>query len=183
MQLHWFDDAVWFYQMRSLPLAELSASGSGLLAGLIHALLVSRKPHWRPLMLGLLLVGLAVPYIKPLIAPLEFEELTAQCPGGICLQSTPSTCGPASVASILRSSPVSYVLRKRPVDSLPVPSMAGVVLSGGFVLRESESAYVVGDPMVGAVVVPKSALGEFYNSTGFFMVVARPDRSRHPWRR
>jgi len=42
-----------------------------------------------------------VPYLKPLIGPLPDREFREHQRGGICLQSTPSTCGPASVTTIL----------------------------------------------------------------------------------
>lgn len=100
--LHWFDDAVWFYRFRSFPLSELSAAGAGLPAGLIHAWIVRKSLPLRTLMPGLLLAGLFVPYMKSLVAPLDLNQLAAPCRDDVCLQSTPSTCGPASVASILR---------------------------------------------------------------------------------
>lgn len=100
--LHLFDDAVWFYRFRSLPLSELTASGAGLLAGLLHAWTVRKGLRVRPLLPGLLLAGLFIPYMKPLVAPLDLSSLAAECRDGVCLQSTPSTCGPSSVASILR---------------------------------------------------------------------------------
>ena len=100
--LHWFDGFVWFYQFRSVPFAELSAAGAGFGAGMVHAWLERQCFRLRTLLPGLLLVVLFVPYIKPVVSPLDIEKLHAQCPDGVCLQSTPSTCGPASVASILR---------------------------------------------------------------------------------
>lgn len=100
--LHLFDDAVWFYRFRSWPLSELAAAGAGLLAGLLQAWTVRRGLRVRPLLPGLLLVGLFIPYLKPVVAPLDLTGLAAECRDGVCLQSTPSTCGPSSVASILR---------------------------------------------------------------------------------
>ena len=34
---------------------------------------------------------------------------------------------------------------------------------------------MIGDPMLGAVVVSKTSLNESYDFTGFFMMVGRPD--------
>ena len=100
--LHWFDDAAWFYNFRSWPLSEFSAAGAGLLAGLMHAWIARKRLPLRTLMPGLLLAGLFVPYMKPLVAPLDLSQLAASCRDGVCLQSTASTCGPASAASVLR---------------------------------------------------------------------------------
>ena len=100
--LHWFDDAAWFYRFRSLPWTELSAAGAGLLAGLLYAWLAVIGRSWRIAVPALLLAGLFVPYMKAVVAPLDKAGLIDQCPDGVCLQSTASTCGPASAASILR---------------------------------------------------------------------------------
>ena len=211
--LHLFDDAVWFYRFRSLPFTELTAAGAGLLAGLLHAWTVRKGLRVRPLLPGLLLIGLFIPYMKPVVSPLDLTSLAAECRDGVCLQSTPSTCGPSSVASILRmfdiretektlareaytssggtenwylaralrrrGFPVEYVVLDRPVASLPYPSVAGVVLPGGAghfisVLGETDTSYVVGDPMHGKVNVPKARPAAAYNFTGFFMIVGKP---------
>jgi predicted double-glycine peptidase len=211
--LHLFDDAVWFYRFRSLPLSELTASGAGLLAGLIQAWIVRKGLRLGALIPVLLLAGLFMPYLKPVVAPLDLTHLAAECRDGVCLQSTQSTCGPASVASILRmfnveetektlareaytsargtenwylaralrrrGFSVRYVVVDRPVAKLPFPSVAGVLLPGDVghfisILGETDTTYVVGDPMHGRVNVSKSRLGASYNFTGFFMVVGNP---------
>lgn len=99
---HWFDDAAWFYRFRSLPWTELSAAGAGLPAGLVYAWLAAKGRAWRIAVPALLLAGLFVPYMKAVVAPLDPATLTGHCRDGVCLQSTASTCGPASAASILR---------------------------------------------------------------------------------
>lgn len=100
--LHLYDDALWFYQFRSLPFTELSAALAGLPAGMIHAWLAKRARLLGMLVPALLLLGLFVPYVKPVIAPLDVERLKAVCKDGVCLQTAASTCGPASAASVLR---------------------------------------------------------------------------------
>ena len=99
---HWFDDAAWFYRFRSAPWTELTAAGAGLLAGLLYAWLAVIGRAWRIAVPALLLAGLFVPYMKAVVAPLDAAMLTDHCRDGVCLQSTASTCGPASAASILR---------------------------------------------------------------------------------
>lgn len=211
--LHLFDDAVWFYRFRSLPGSELSAAGAGLLAGLLYAWLAARSVRARMLIPALLLAGLLVPYVKPLLNPLDLGRLAGVCTNGVCLQSTASTCGPSSAATVLRlfgmeenektlareahttasgtenwylaralrrrGFPVHYAVLERPVSTLPYPSIAGVVLPGGAghfiaVLGETDAAYVLGDPMIGKLTVPKSRLARAYDFTGFFMVVQKP---------
>jgi ABC-type bacteriocin/lantibiotic exporter with double-glycine peptidase domain len=40
--------------------------------------------------------------VKPLIDPLDLKVLRDRCDGAVCLQSSFSTCGPATAATILR---------------------------------------------------------------------------------
>lgn len=107
---HWFDNAAWFYTLRSFPYSELAASGLGLGMGLIASYfrpattksntIVARwfAPQSLLVMMALFLL---VPYIKPVIAPLRVD-LKDQWSEGVCLQSTSSTCGPSSAATLLR---------------------------------------------------------------------------------
>ncbi len=107
---HLLDSTGWFYRFRAVPYSELTASGVGLATGLViglilHGIKRGLSRGFAGSVSGLLLFGtlllLFVPYAKPLIAPLRiaFQE---QWRDGICLQSTPSTCGPASAATLLR---------------------------------------------------------------------------------
>lgn len=96
--LHFFDSWAWFYNFRAAPYSELAASGLGLGAGTIH-----RWIGGKPLAPAVLFAVLFVPYAKPLLSPVDLTKLSAEKTGEACLQSTPSTCGPASAASLLRT--------------------------------------------------------------------------------
>src|SRR5215471_10638654 len=100
---HLFDDAAWFYTVRTLPHSELAGCGLGLLAGIVHS-------WWQPESLGeraicpaVLLAILLVPFAKPLLDPLDLAQLKDRTEGEVYLQSTFSTCGPASAATLVRS--------------------------------------------------------------------------------
>lgn len=97
--LHVLPEYAWFYTLRSWPGSEFLVVFLGGAAGAVAACL----PR---LLLGLPLFALlalaAVPYLKPLIGPLPDEVFREQVEGDICLQSTGSTCGPASITTILR---------------------------------------------------------------------------------
>jgi ABC-type bacteriocin/lantibiotic exporter with double-glycine peptidase domain len=71
----------------------------GIAGGLIASLLPRR-------LLILPLLGTAAfafaPVLKPFVRPIPAESLNDRWDAGICLQSTPSTCGAASVATILK---------------------------------------------------------------------------------
>ena len=99
---HLMDGAVWFYNLRIHSNTELLASGLGFLAGTVYA---SRRPETLPQKATIpliTLVALMIPFLKPLLDPLNYAALSANCAGEVCLQSTPSTCGPSSAATILR---------------------------------------------------------------------------------
>lgn len=113
----------WFYAFRALPGSELTAAGAGLMAGVLAGwtlrLSVRRTQARRAtarqtflrlfsllvrsVLLALLLIGVAAPHVKPLLSPLREGQLADLWRDGVCLQSAPSTCGPASAASIFRT--------------------------------------------------------------------------------
>jgi hypothetical protein len=100
-------EPIWLYRFRAAPGTELTAAGVGLLAGFAHqarhkhALL--RKQLRSLTIPAILAVIISAPYLKPLIRPVKQSQLTEQWRDGVCLQSTPSTCGPASAATIVKS--------------------------------------------------------------------------------
>ena len=101
--LHGFDDAKWFYEFRSFPFSELSAAGVGLFAGALAELAKGTKLISRPFLIALLVLGIAAPHLKSILAPVPASQFTDRWKDDICLQSTSSSCGAASAASIFRS--------------------------------------------------------------------------------
>lgn len=96
---HILPEKAWFYNMRSWLGSEFLVVFLGV-AGGAAATFLPRILLMLPL-LGV--IGLAVvPYLKPLINPLVLMSSTEKWEGDACLQSTASTCGPASTASILK---------------------------------------------------------------------------------
>ena len=83
--------------------SALSISGLGFMAGVFHSHdprdSLSRR-FSAPILLFLVLM---VPFIKPILASVDFSQIKNRWVGDVCLQSTPSTCGPASAASLLKS--------------------------------------------------------------------------------
>ena len=99
-------EPIWLYEFRSWPETELTAGGLGLILGLIHQLRHKHPFLQRQLRVAtvpvILAVMLAVPYLKPVVRPLDIRQLQERWQDGVCIQSTPSTCGPLSAATILR---------------------------------------------------------------------------------
>lgn len=101
--LHWFDDAKWFYVFRSLPFSELTAAGAGLFVGACSELMKDSLLFPKPVFVALLCIGIVAPHLKPVLAPLSKDQLKDRWKEDICLQSTPSTCGAASAATLFRA--------------------------------------------------------------------------------
>ena len=96
---HILPEPSWYYQFRSITGTEILVLFLGVAGGLASTLL--------PQVVRILpLLGVAafsiVPYIKPFIGPIAGDVLKDQWDDAICLQSTSSTCGAASTATILR---------------------------------------------------------------------------------
>ncbi|HBG27834.1 MAG: hypothetical protein A2Y10_06795 [Planctomycetes bacterium GWF2_41_51] len=99
--LHLFDQAKWFYQFRSLPLVELTAGGVGLLFG-IFAESTRYKFVSKTFLIIILIIAISIPYLKPVVVPLSSDKFENKWQDGICMQSTASSCGPASAVTILK---------------------------------------------------------------------------------
>ena len=96
---HALPEPSWYYQFRSIAGTEFLVVFLGVAGGLAASLL----PR---VLLILPLLGVAAfsiaPIIKPFIGPIADNDLKDKWDGVVCLQSTPSTCGAASTATILR---------------------------------------------------------------------------------
>jgi hypothetical protein len=86
---HLFPELSWYYQFRSI----------GVAGGLVASLLPRRL--FELSLLGVVALS-TVPIIKPFIGPIPADLLQDEWDGEVCLQSTPSTCGAASTATILK---------------------------------------------------------------------------------
>ncbi|MCW3054701.1 MAG: peptidase bacteriocin processing [Chthonomonadales bacterium] len=220
---HMFDRAIWFYEFRALPYSELSGAGLGWTAGMIAGRLQREAAkNWskafvrtlQGVMLFCLVLLLSVPYAKPLIAPLH-AKFPVRWVNGVCIQSTPSTCGPASAATLLahwgrtaserelaqecfsygggtenwylaralrkRGLRAHYVIQAPAQTDLPFPSIAGTEYhgrggSGHFIviLGRQEGRYLIGDPLVGRLLLTPEQLRAQYYMTGFFLVATNP---------
>ena len=96
---HIFPESGWYYQFRSLPGTEFLIVFLGVAGGLLAAML-PRVILILPL-LGVAAFSIA-PIVKPFIGPIASETFMEDWDGEVCLQSTPSTCGAASTATILK---------------------------------------------------------------------------------
>lgn len=103
---HLLGEPLWLYRFRALPGSELAAAGMGLLAGLLHRLRdvqpTMQKLTSRVGIPFLFTFLLCAPYLKPIFRPVQLPEIPNGWSEAVCRQSTPSTCGPASAASLAR---------------------------------------------------------------------------------
>jgi hypothetical protein len=100
---HLFDNAAWFYRFRAVPYTELLVGGSGLLAGILHYRFAPETLGEKLVIPAALAALLAVPFVKPLLDPIDLNRLRDRCEGEVCMQSTFSTCGPSSAATLLKA--------------------------------------------------------------------------------
>ena len=99
---HLFDGFAWFYNLRALPFTELLAAGPGFIVGFLHSWFQPEKWGEKLIAPVTLAVLVFVPFMKPVLVPLDLRALRNDCPGEVCMQSTSSTCGPSSAATILK---------------------------------------------------------------------------------
>lgn len=89
----------WYYEMRSWRGSEFfilpAGAAAGVMATFLPKLLVALP------VFGLLSAAIG-PYLKPVVMPLAEEDFAEEWRTGYCLQSTASTCGPASACTIAK---------------------------------------------------------------------------------
>jgi hypothetical protein len=97
---------LWLCEFRSTPGSELSAAGAGLLAGLLHGNFSGgarfRRIAGRWFFPAVLVLGLFVPYLKPIVRPPDWKLFQDRWSDDVCLQTSESSCGPACAATLLR---------------------------------------------------------------------------------
>ena len=100
---HLFDNAGWFYSFRVLRFTEFLPAGIGLLAGLLYSWFEPESLGEKLVLPTALMVLVLIPFVKPLLDPIELNRLRDRCDGEVCMQSTFSTCGPSSAATLLKA--------------------------------------------------------------------------------
>ncbi|WP_035604082.1 cysteine peptidase family C39 domain-containing protein [Haloferula sp. BvORR071] len=97
--LHRLPEPPLLYQLHALPFTEVFLALFGFAAGLWRAVL-PRALKLVPTAAGAFL--LCIPFLKPVFRALDRSELHETWRDEACIQSSMTTCGPASAASILR---------------------------------------------------------------------------------
>lgn len=96
----------WFYYYHSLPGIESSSGLVGALLGVVTAS-INRNPRWVKIPILIVSILLAMPLImapfaKKILYKLDYSTLENRWTKGICKQSSPSTCVPASCATVIK---------------------------------------------------------------------------------
>jgi hypothetical protein len=99
-------EALWFYSFRAAPGTEFAVCGAGFLAGSLQGFR-GRKPRLKKLISAgsiplFLLLCVTVPYLKQIFLPPDWNAFHDRWTENICRQSTESSCGPASTATLLK---------------------------------------------------------------------------------
>jgi len=107
--LHVLPEWAWFYTFRSWPGSEFCVVPLGA-ASALFATFLPRVLLVLPL--SAFLGSSLIPYLKPVVSPIQESDFADHWENGVCRQSTFSTCGPASLATILREHGVQVTERQ-----------------------------------------------------------------------
>ncbi|MBL9127458.1 MAG: hypothetical protein JNL97_07425 [Verrucomicrobiales bacterium] len=107
--LHVVPETSGYFEFRSWRGTEALLVLLGFAGGAI-ATLVPRRYLVAPL-LGTSVLAFS-PVLKPFVRPIPSDTLVDRWVGAVCLQSTASTCGPASVATVLKQHRVDVAERE-----------------------------------------------------------------------
>ncbi|MFM2296018.1 MAG: hypothetical protein RLZZ350_2431 [Verrucomicrobiota bacterium] len=101
-----FGEAEWFYSFRALTGSELFATGAGLLAGWLQTKRRQSQTIRKQVSAGFIPFALALcvtaPYLKQIFLRPDWNSFSDRWTNGVCLQSSESSCGPASAATLLK---------------------------------------------------------------------------------
>jgi len=105
--LHISKEPIWYIEFRAISNIEVLSSFVGLFFGFISS---RDKRVWRfnpkvfqIFMLVICMFLMLIPYVKPMLLPIgKKAEFSNRWKYGVCLQSTGSTCGPASLTTIFK---------------------------------------------------------------------------------
>lgn len=92
---HFFETPNWYINFRAIPAIEVSSSFIGLFFGFL-----SNNKN-KIILICVTLFLISIPFIKPMLRPLTINGSTEWI-DSVCIQSTGATCGPSSLATILK---------------------------------------------------------------------------------
>ena len=102
---HLIDNKIDYIEFRSINNIEILTIFLGLLIGYISKI-TSKNVKDRKgfsIYLGLTVIFLLIPFIKPIISPVnKYNKIQNKWKDDICIQTTGSTCGPSSMATIFK---------------------------------------------------------------------------------
>ncbi|MDB6028223.1 MAG: peptidase bacteriocin processing [Verrucomicrobiales bacterium] len=169
-------EPIWLYRLRTIPGSELLASLAGFPAGWIQIRAMNRLPVSRLgktfLIPVVLAVGLLLPHLKPLLRRLPVEDIPDQWRGDACIQSTASTCGPASAATVLRFLGIKSSERELAAESFTSASgTENWYLARSLRRRGMHTSFVLSIPAeVSLPAIAGVRLGQF-GDTGHFITL------------
>jgi len=114
-------EAKWFYTFRSWPGTELAAAGMGLIAGRLQFWRNQSQQVRRQVSAGfipfILLLCVMIPYLKPIVLRPDWTSYRDNWSEGVCVQSSESSCGPASAATLLHLAGVAVTEKEIAMES------------------------------------------------------------------
>lgn len=167
-----WDEPVWLYQLRSVPGTELLASLGGLLVGWCHWHLPKRFAGSLGFVSCFFVLWLSVPYLKQIFSPLRKDELHEKWRDGVCLQSSYSTCGPASAATLLKAMGIEATEKELATDAFSTSSgTENWYLNRTIAKRGVDCSYILRDPASPTLLYPAIAGVRLGARRGHFIAI------------
>ncbi|RBP47429.1 peptidase C39-like protein [Roseimicrobium gellanilyticum] len=167
-----WDEPIWLYQLRAVPGAELLAALGGLLVGWFHWHLPRRFAGSLGFVSCFFLLWLSVPYLKQLISPLRKDQLHEKWKDGVCMQSTTSTCGPASAATLLKSMGIEVTEKELATEAFTTSSgTENWYLNHALQRRGIDCSYVLRAPGSSDLLYPAIAGVRLGARAGHFIAI------------
>jgi hypothetical protein len=166
---HLLDHAVWYFELRTVPWIELAFSGVGFLGGALYRCVDAESRMGRLAVPAAFAVIVLVPFMKPILEPLNVAALQDKCKGTVCLQSSGSTCGPASAATLLRGLGMGVTERELAVESYTYPGGTEAwYLARAIRRRGAEAEFIFSDD-----TLPSPSIAGVQMGGGHFIAIER----------
>lgn len=175
--LHVIREPLWYVEWRSVPGIEICSAFSALLPGYLADRMPPRRRVRRGI-IGMCAVLVLAPYLKPVLLPVALGAHWAdRWPQGVCLQSSPSTCGPAALATVLARAGIHRTEREIARATYTCASGTELWYLLRYARRQGVHAVCRHQPHIAAIAVP-AILGTRISSYGHFIILLACDHGR-----
>ena len=172
---HLFGEPLWYIEWRSWPytevLSSLCAPLFGFICGQKSCFFLVAKGLFRFPIAAICALLIFVPFAKPVLLPVSrAAHWSDQWQDGVCLQSTPSTCGPAALATLLAHNGIKRTEREIARESYSCGSGTELWYLMRYARRQGLQVNIRHETDLTHVTVP-AILGTRVSTYGHFIVL------------